>query len=77
MRDEWHLYFILLLYNINTYTAYLMIFLVSEISFSTNGMDYLSREEAPEEETARIEGSGREEKANQPGELGERGEGQT
>ena len=50
-----------------------MIFLVSEISFSTNGMDYLSREEAPEEETARIEGSGREEKANQPRGIGREG----
>jgi len=36
-------------------------------------MDYLSREEAPDEETARIEGSGREEKANQPRGIGREG----
>jgi len=40
------------------------IFLVSEISFSTRGTGYLSWKEAPEEEVARVEGSGREEKGN-------------
>ena len=51
--------------------VYLNTFLrVSEISFSTRGTGYLSWEEAPEEEVARVEGSGRREKGIGGGEGG-------
>jgi len=52
------------------------IFLVSGISFPTSSKGYLSWEEAPEEKMARIEESGREEKANQPMGIEREGNGQ-
>ena len=69
VHDEWHLYFSCCIFK----HIPPRIFLVSGISFSTSSKGYLSWEEAPEEEVARIEESGREEKANQLMGIGREG----
>jgi len=71
VHDEWHLYFSCCIFK------HILVprraFLASEISFSTSSKGYLSWEEAPEKEVARVEESGREEKANQSMRIGREG----
>jgi len=69
VHDEWHLYFSCCIYKHIPPRA----FQASEIPFSTSSKGYLSWEEAPEKEVARVEESGREEKANQSIGIGREG----